>query len=59
MQNQISELTAAIKTQAENIQTQQALTAGTIQLKLEKKEDSNNQESSNKKKHWWRRKNNK
>ena len=42
-----------------NIQTQQALTAGTIQLKLEKKENSNNQESSNKKKHWWRRKNNK
>ena len=58
LQNQISELTLIIKTQAENIQTQQALTAGTIQLKLEqKKEDSNNQESSNKKTHWWRRNN--
>ena len=58
LQNQISELTLIIKTQAENIQTQQALTAGTIQLKLEqKKEDSNTQESLNKKPHWWRRKN--
>lgn len=37
LQNQISELTLIIKTQAENIQTQQALTAGTIQLKLEQK----------------------
>lgn len=58
LNNRIAELVSqnailadTIKTQSENIQAQQAITAGTIQMQLLQKENNENKEEHSN--HWW------